>query len=281
MDKIIGKWQNESIGYVFDEHGNLTIHWLKINISKIGSWHIENNEIIFSYGDYPYLNWKGKINYVNDIELSITDLSNEKGVVDILKRTENILKTQTDMFSNDEMESTPVQVKEKNFKTKIIDFISSFLGLAFLTALFGLFGFLFYDGFKYESHQYTYFSIGSILFVFSAMLLLLTLYKDYDTDNLFFKFYAIFFASFLVIPILYYVLVFFFALVTLWYYLLCIGIIIAFFVLVQNKEEKWIYKSAIIILTIASLYLLYDAKSILKIQFEVTFDNKKLDFFDE
>ena len=120
-----------------------------------------------------------------------------------------------------------------------------------------------------------------MLFVFSAMLLLLTLYKDYDTDNLFFKFYAIFFASFLVIPILYYVLVFFFALVTLWYYLLCIGIIIAFFVLVQNKEEKWIYKSAIIILTIASLYLLYDAKSILKIQFEVTFDNKKLDFFDE
>ena len=113
------------------------------------------------------------------------------------------------------------------------------------------------------------------------MLLLLTLYKGYDTDNLFFKFYAIFFASYIVIPILYYVLVFIFALVTLWYYLLCIGIIIAFFVLIQNKEEKWIYKFAIIILTMASLYFLYDAKSILEIKFEVTFDNKKLDFFDE
>ena len=51
--------------------------------------------------------------------------------------------------------------------------------------------------------------------------------------------------------------------------------------LIQNKEEKWIYKFAIIILTMASLYFLYDAKSILEIKFEVTFDNKKLDFFDE
>ncbi len=85
----------------------------------------------------------------------------------------------------------------------------------------------------------------------------------------------------IVIPILYYVLVFIFGLVALWYYLLCIGIIIAFFVLIQNKEEKWIYKFAIIILTLASLYFLNDAKSILKIQFEVKFDNKKLDFFDE
>ena len=112
------------------------------------------------------------------------------------------------------------------------------------------------------------------------MLLLLTLYKGYDTDNIFLIF-KLFFLHHIVIPILYYVLVFIFGLVALWYYLLCIGIIIAFFVLIQNKEEKWIYKFAIIILTMASLYFLYDAKSILEIKFEVTFDNKKLDFFDE
>ena len=46
--------------------------------------------------------------------------------------------------------------------------------------------------------------------------------------------------------------------------------------LVINKEEKWIYKSIIILLSLASMYFLYDAKSILKIKFEVYFDNSEV-----
>ena len=115
-----------------------------------------------------------------------------------------------------------------------------------------------------------------MLFVASAIPLIFTLYKGSDHDALFLKGFFAFYASFIVVPLLYFVLVVFFAIITLWYYLLTIGVIIALIIFFLNKEEKWLFKSIIIILSLASIYFLYDAKSILKIKFEVYFDNTKV-----
>ena len=116
-----------------------------------------------------------------------------------------------------------------------------------------------------------------MLFVLSAIPLIFTLYKGEDDGVLFLKGYFIFYASVIIVPLLYYVFVIFFAIITLWYYIVVLGVIIALIMLVLNKEEKWLYKSVIILISIASLYFLYDAKSILKIKFEVYFDDTKVE----
>ena len=115
-----------------------------------------------------------------------------------------------------------------------------------------------------------------MLFVLSAIPLIFTLYKGSDHDTLFLKGFFTFYASFIVVPFLYFVFVLFFAIITLWYYLLAIGVIIALIIFFLNKEEKWLFKSIVILLSLASIYFLYDAKSILKIKFEVYFDNSKV-----
>jgi hypothetical protein len=269
-ENIIGNWENDSISYVFDKQGRLSIHWIEDKITKTGTWSIENDEIIFKYGDYPYITWKGRINHINVQELSITDLSHQKGVVDVLYRNKSSIIEP--IINNNEAPQIPII--EKNFKTKLVDFILSFFGLAIFATIFGGAGYLQYQyGFRYKSHEYNYFFIGMMLFVASAIPLILTLYKGSDHNALALKGFFTFYASFIIVPLLYYVLVVFFAIITLWYYLLAIGVIIALIVFSLNKEEKWIYKSIIILMSIASLYFLYDAKSILKIKFEVYFDN--------
>lgn len=268
-DKILGEWLNSSIRYVFYEDGKLTINWVKDNVTKTGNWSIENDEIIFKYGDYPYITWKGRINHINVQELSITDVSHQKGVIDVLYRRElSIIDPIIEINNN--ISPTP---EKKNFKEKLTETVWGVVGIVFLAALFGGIGFLIYKGFKYESHEYIYFNIGIMLFVLSAIPLIFTLYKGDDDGDLFLKGYFIFYASVIIVPLLYYVFVIFFAIITLWYYIIVLGVIIALIMLVLNKEEKWLYKSVIILISIASLYFLYDAKSILKIKFEVYFDN--------
>lgn len=75
-------------------------------------------------------------------------------------------------------------------------------------------------------------------------------------------------------PLIYIVFATFFVIITHWYYLLSLGVIITLVRFILIKEEKWFYKSIIIFLSIASLYFFYDAKSILKIKFEIYLDDK-------
>lgn len=268
-DKIIGSWENDSLSYVFEENGNLTINWININISKTGSWSIENDKINFKYGENLHITWEGSINHITDKELSITDESHQKGVIDKFFRKDlSIIEPTIDNINN----ISPTQAKKK-FKDKVTETFWGVIGLAFLVALIGGFGYLISKGFQYESHQYNYFVIGTLLFVASAILLILTLYKGSDHDALFLKGFFTFYASFIVVPLLYIVLVVFFKIITLWYYLLVLGVIIALIMLALKTELKWIYKSVIILISIASMYFLYDAKSILKIKFEVYFND--------
>ena len=271
-DKILGEWLNSDINYFFYEDGKLTINWIKDNGLSIGKWSIENDEIIFKYGINLHLTWKGKINHINAQELSITDLSHQKGVIDVLYRRElSIIDPIIEINNN--ISPTP---EKKKFKEKLTETVWGVIALAFIAALFGGIGYLIYTEFEYKSHEYIYFNIGILLFVASAIPLIFTLYKGSDHDALFLKGYFIFYASFIVVPLLYFVLVLFFAIITLWYYLLAIGVIIALIIFFLNKEEKWLFKSIVILLSLASIYFLYDAKSILKIKFEVYFDNSKV-----
>lgn len=272
-DKITGEWLNEDIEYVFDEYGNITIHWIKDSMTKTGSWSIENDEITINYGVDLLQTWEGKINYVNDKELSITDLSNQIGTVDLYYKKEFI----SSQLLNQNL-PTP---EKKSFKDKLTETVWGVIGIAFMAVFFGGIGYLIYKGFEYESHEYIYFNIGIMLFVLSAIPLIFTLYKGSDHDALFLKGFLTFYASFIVVPLLYFVLVVFFAIITLWYYLLAIGVIIALIVFFLNKEEKWLNKSIIILLSLASIYFLYDAKSILKIKFEVYFDDRKIGVSDD
>lgn len=258
-DKILGEWFNETISYVFDKNGLLHIHWIKDKSAGSGIWSIENDEIIIKHGENLYQTWKGKINHITDKELSITDLSNQIGTIDLLYKKE-----------------LPPTTEKKNFKEKLTETVWGVFALAFFSALLGGIGYLIYKEFKYESHEYTYFTIGIMLFVLSAIPLIFTLYKGSDHDTLFLKGFFTFYASFIVVPLLYFVFVLFFAIITLWYYLLAIGVIIALIIFFLNKEEKWLFKSIVILLSLASIYFLYDAKSILKIKFEVYFDNSKV-----
>jgi hypothetical protein len=265
-DKILGEWLNSSIRYVFYEDGKLTINWIKDNIIKTGSWSIENDEIIFLYGDYPYILWKGRINHVNEKELSITDISHQKGTVDILYKKE--------IFPPETLKELIPTPEKKNFKEKLTETVWGVLSIALMAAFFGgMFYVIYRYGFKYQSHEYNYFFIGLMLFVASAIPLFFSLYNGNDHDTLIVKGFLIFYASFIVVPLLYFVLVVFFAIITLWYYLLTMGVIITLIIFFLNKEEKWLFKSIIILLSLASIYFLYDAKSILKIKFEVYFDN--------
>lgn len=255
-EKIIGKWENDFISYVFDKQGNIIIHWIKENSQNIGNWSIENNEIIIKYGVNFHQTWKGKINLITDKELSITDLSNEIGTIDLLYRKE-----------------LPPTTEQKNFKEKLTETVWGVFGIAFLVALFGGIGYLIYQGLEYESHEYTYFFIGIMLLEISAIPLVFTLYKGSDADSLMFKGFFIFYASVIIAPVLYFLLAIFFAIISSWFYIIALGVFVGIIMLVLNKEEKWIYKSVIILISIASLYFLYNAKSILKIKFEVYFDN--------
>jgi hypothetical protein len=266
-EKIIGKWENDFISYVFDEQGKISIHWIKENLSDTGNWTIENDEITIIYGNNFYQIWKGKINHITDNELSITDLSNQIGTVDILYRKE--------LFPLETLKVIIPTPEKKNFKEKLTETVWGVISIAFLAAfLGGIFYVIYKYGFKYQSHEYNYFFIGLMLFVASAIPIIFIFYKGSDHDTLFLKGYFIFYASIIIVPILYYLLVIFFAIISLWYYLLVIGVIIALIVLSLNKEVRWIHKSIIILMSIVSLYFLYDAKSILKIKFEVYFDNK-------
>jgi hypothetical protein len=272
-DKILGEWLNSSIRYVFYEDGKLTINWIKDNSLSRGIWSIESDEIMFKYGANLHQTWKGRINHINVQELSITDVSHQKGVIDVLYRRElSIIDPIIEINNN----ITPTPEK-KNFKEKLTETVWGVFALAFFAALLGGIGYLIYKEFKYESHEFTYFTIGIMLFVLSAIPLIFTLYKGEDDGVLFLKGYFIFYASVIIVPLLYYVFVIFFAIITLWYYIVVLGVIIALIMLVLNKEEKWLYKSVIILISIASLYFLYDAKSILKIKFEVYFDDTKVE----
>jgi hypothetical protein len=265
-ENIIGNWENDSISYVFDKQGKLSIHWIEDNITKTGNWSIENDEITIIYGTNLYQIWKGRINYINVQELSITDLSNQIGTVDIMSKKE--------LFPPEILKEIIPTPEKKNFIEKLTETVWGVLGIAFMAALFGGFSYIIYTyGFKYKSHEYNYFFIGIMLFVASAIPLIFTLYKGSDHDVLFLKGFFIFYASFIVLPVLYYVLVILFAIISLWFYLLAIGVIIALIIFLLNKEEKWLFKSIVILLSLASIYFLYDAKSILKIKFEVYFDN--------
>ena len=270
-DKILGEWLNRSIRYVFYEDGKLTINWIKDNSLSRGIWSIESDEIMFKYGANLHQTWKGRINHINVQELSITDVSHQKGVIDVLYRRElSIIDPIIEINNN----ITPTPEK-KNFKEKLTETVWGVISIVFMAAfLGGMFYVIYKYGFKYQSHEYNYFFIGLMLFVASAIPIIFIFYKGSDHDTLFLKGYFIFYASIIIVPILYYILVIFFAIISLWYYLLVIGVIIALIVLSLNKEVKWIHKSIIIFMSIASLYFLYDAKSILKIKFEVYFDNK-------
>lgn len=261
--EIIGKWENDFISYVFDKQGNISIQWIKESINKTGSWFVEKDEITINYGADLLQTWKGRINHVNGKELSITDLSNEIGTVDVFYKKELNIPTE-----------------KKNFKEKLTESVLGVFALAFFIALFGGVGYLIYEEFKYESHEYTYFIIGITLFTGSAISMMFTLYDGAENNTLLLKGFFIFYASLVVVPILYYILVILFAIITFWYYLFAIGIILSFFVLFIIKEN-WIYKSIIILISIASLYFLYDAKSILKIRFEVEFNNKTIGLPDD
>jgi hypothetical protein len=256
-EKIIGKWENDIISYVFDKDGLLHINWIKDKLVGSGLWSIENDEIIIKHGENLHQTWKGKINHITDNELSITDLSNQIGTIDLLYKKE-----------------LPPTTEKKNFKEKLTETVWGVLGIAFMTAFFGgMFYVIYRYGFKYQSHEYNYFFIGMILFMISAGLLIISLYKVSEPNILLIKGYFIFYASVIALPVLYFVFALIFILITYWYYLLLIAFVITLFVLLV-KERDWIFKSIIILISVASMYFLYDAKSILKIKFEVKFDNK-------
>jgi len=85
--KILGSWENEEIKYLFQENNLMQIEWDKNNIPVPGKYYIDNNQNIdVKYGFDFNMHWSGKINYISSTELSITDLSNEVGKIDVFYR---------------------------------------------------------------------------------------------------------------------------------------------------------------------------------------------------
>jgi hypothetical protein len=84
-EKIVGGWKNNDIEYKFESDGRLSIYWIRENNYEEGFWQIVNDKVFFMYGKNQ-LDWEGRINYITDGKLSITDQSNEVGVIDIMFR---------------------------------------------------------------------------------------------------------------------------------------------------------------------------------------------------
>lgn len=267
-NKILGKWFNDTISYDFYEDGKMTVNWIKDNVFDTLNWSIENDEIIFKNGINLNQTWKGKINHITDKELSITDLSNQIGTIDLLYKKELTSTTEKKNFKEKLIEN------KKKLKNEIIPLL---VGIPLAIAFFGVCGYTF---FNYNSHQYTYFIIGILIFMLSAILLIYT-FRDDDKYFVFFlKFYSILFTSVVLMPLLFLVFSIIFAIISHWYFIIVLGVIISIIILLihhpledVDKKRKWLYLSLIILISIASLYFLYDAKSIMKIKFEVYFDN--------
>lgn len=144
--KIIGFWKNHFITYIFYQFGDIDIHWLKENIIQTGTYSIEGDEITIVYGDNFLKTWKGKINYINDSQLSITDMSNQIGVVDLLYRKEAY---------------PPQKLKENTFLNIKLDIITVILFFAFIIGAIGLYGL-----FEPIIHEYFLYSLVSFYILF-------------------------------------------------------------------------------------------------------------------
>jgi hypothetical protein len=115
------------------------------------------------------------------------------------------------------------------------------------------------------------------IFVIVALTLLIVLLsiallkEDNNDDN--FLFY-IFLSISIGIPMLYWVLKLTFNILMLWYFILAIVLIVLAGMALNKPNVKKINKFFIIILTVISLYLLYDYRKILEIDFSIKINHQ-------
>jgi hypothetical protein len=115
------------------------------------------------------------------------------------------------------------------------------------------------------------------IFVIVALTLLIVLLsiallkEDNNDDN--FLFYT-FLSISIGIPMLYWVLKLTFIIFMLWYFILAIVLIVLAGMALNKPNVKKINKFFIIILTVISLYLLYDYRKILEIDFSIKINHQ-------
>ena len=98
----------------------------------------------------------------------------------------------------------------------------------------------------------------------SATIALPSFYSGDKLSINYIKGYFAIMGIFIALPFLIIIFYLVLQLISLWYYILFIAVLIALFLLLGSKKEKnWLRDICIIILSIASMYFLYDAKSIL------------------
>ncbi|AWG20404.1 hypothetical protein FFWV33_02100 [Flavobacterium faecale] len=292
-EKIVGCWKNDKIEYKFESDGALSIYWVHANSQAQGNWSIwGDDEIIFNYGDVNTLPWNGKINYITNDELSITDEYNDVGSIDIMFRSNRISKIDFDaiILTLQQFDVEPKEVDvntvsklqkedlpKKSLKEKVIDFTTSFFGIAFFVVIIVGFLYFFYTSFVRESHVIQSFTAGIIFLSISTFMIFHHLSDDIKvvkfTDNLF----VVLVVAIITLPLLYVALQILFLVLTLWYFVICIVGIVCIVAIYNKKTLKKIYKFLIIMTLLLSLYFLYDAKGILTINFDVRFDNKKIE----
>lgn len=119
-----------------------------------------------------------------------------------------------------------------------------------------------------------------LLFLASVSLVVLVLFLlnafgdkiEFKTANIIYIYLSICFG----LPILYFALNVIFAFLMLWYYFFAAVLVSLGIMSLLKPNLKTYNKIIIVILTVITLYLYYDYRSILEIKFDVILDNKRI-----
>jgi hypothetical protein len=276
---IIGKWENDAVKYVFYKYDFIEI-FLKHNQTSLeGEYIIDNDIISVKYGKEREMFWKGKINHITKTELSITDESSGVAIIDILYKEE---EEEEVIISKSFKDNDKTPVAKKHFKALLGDVTSSVLVTVFFLALVGFFGYVFYEKFAVISTQNQSLVYGMLTFAVFVLVFFYFASKgslgdlfDKTMNSFGFYFILIPVSIFIIVPIFIILVNILIFILTLWFfwYAIILLILLVFIWLLQMSIFKKILLTGLIILTI---YFLFGAKDILRINFQPYFDKEKI-----
>lgn len=172
-------------------------------------------------------------------------------------------------------------VEKKNFKTLIADFVGLFFGAVFFLGLVGFFGNVLYEKYVATSQQYKSLVFGILTFSLLGYVFFIIASKDslgFSFDKIIksYGLYVIFIPiiASAIVPVFIVLVNILIFILTFWFFWFAIALLILLIV-IWFSPIKYTKKTLLTVLIILTIYFFFEAKDILKFDFQTYFDNEK------